>query len=666
MTSSSTASCILLAVAVLLTVGKNAHADEPPPLSMPPLFGDHMVFQCGLPVPIWGNGAPGMPVRADFNGQTKTTEIQADGTWKITLDKMTAGGPYDLTVTGKETIVISNVMVGEVWIGAGQSNMEMPLKNEWAQVLNCDQEIAGADHPDIRLFQVEHHAADRPVHNLSSEGWKPCTPQTVPGFSAAMYFFARTLHQRMGIPIGLIQTTWSGTPIENWMSGDVIFGHPQFREIVLNMPREEFTLEKFHSLYETQVDAWSTALRQHVRAMGIDTLDREGAPFPSSKWSRVDLPQPREVVGSGLHGVSWFRKEMDLPDGARTEATLSLGPIHDFDITWFNGEEIGHTAGRRLLREYPIPAELLQPGRNVITVMVLNIGYRRGFFGLPKQMCLKKASGDTFPLAGPWESCVVPTAVDIALLPPGPPSRDNRPTVIFNGQIAPLIPYAMRGVLWYQGEANADRAHQYRALFPALITDWRAKWAQGDFPFLFVQLANYGTKQTLPTDDEWAELREAQQMTLSLPNTGMAVTIDIGDANDIHPRNKQEVGRRLALNALQGLYGLDVPCSGPIFHSLHIRKDRARLTFKHAKALVTPKGEQLEGFAVAGEDRAFHWAHARIEGKSVIVSSHDVPRPLAVRYAWGANPIGNLYNTSGLPAAPFRTDTWDGITVGNR
>ena len=667
MTFTFTIPHVFLTAGFLLAGLENASPPAPTgSITLPPLFGDHMVLQRDIPIPIWGNGSPGAVVKVEFAGQTKSSEVQADGTWRVTLEPMPAGGPFDLIVSGDNTIEISDILIGEVWLGSGQSNMEMPLKSNWARVLRCEEEIAAADYPNIRLFQVEHAAADRPSRHITSNGWLPCSSATVTDFSAAMYFFGRELHNRLGIPVGLIQTTWSGTPIENWMSGDALFNDPEFREIVLNMTQENFTLEQFQALYESKVDAWREALRRQVSGLGADTRGWQVPEYDAEDWTPVELPREREETGSGLRQMVWLRKEVELAEEPTGDIILSLGPIHDFDITWFNGKEVGCTAGRRLIRNYSVPEDLIRPGRNVITVLALNIGHRNGLYGEPRQLHLKTAAGETLPLAGSWKCRVDPAEADAASLPAGPPSRANRPTVIFNAQIAPLVPYGMRGMLWYQGEANADRAYQYRRLFTTLITDWRAQWAQGDFPFLFVQLANWQRRQTRPTDDEWAELREAQQMALSLPNTGMAVAIDIGDADDIHPRNKQEVGRRLALDALHKVYGIDVPCSGPIFRAMHIDSDQVRLSFDHAERLSTPEGEPLQGFAVAGEDREFHWADARIEGESVVVNSPNVPRPLAVRYAWAANPIGNLYNGAALPTAPFRTDTWPGITVGNR
>ncbi len=385
-------------------------------------------------------------------------------------------------------------------------------------------------------------------------------------------------------------------------------------------------------------------------------------------WKTMNLPTIWENAGyPNLDGKMWFRKEIHLPASmVGTDLVLHLGPINDIDITWFNGVKIGSLKDANILREYKIPKSIVKPGKNVIAVNVYDIGNNGGIWGYADQMFLESSNGSTISTAGEW---LYKIGFDANTLGPKPqePDNPNRPTVLFNAMLHPLIPYAIKGAIWYQGESNAGRAYQYQTLFPAMIKDWRSQWNQGDFPFLFVQLANFKQLQTEPKDDDWAELREAQLKTLSLSNTGMAVTIDIGDAMDIHPKNKQEVGKRLALSALAKVYGKDITYSGPIYESMKIEENRIRIQFSNIDEGLKIKGsDKLIGFAIAGDDKKFVWANAQIEGNEVVVWDSKIKNPVAVRYAWASNPICNLFNEAGLPASPFRTDNWEGMTYNKK
>ncbi|GIV19155.1 MAG: 9-O-acetylesterase [Armatimonadota bacterium] len=487
------------------------------------IFSDHAVLQRGKPVPVWGTAEPGEKVTVEFRGQKVSTTANDNGEWRVTLKPMPAGGPFQMTVRGHNTIVLQDVLVGEVWVCSGQSNMEWPV----ALSNNAEQEIAQANHPQIRLFMVPKAVADRPLKDLSGGAWQPCTPETVRNFSAVGYFFARELQKTLKVPVGMIQTAWGGTPAESWTSKPTLMANSSLRYLLENWRRAEMDYPQAQENYRKQLAEWEKVAAQ-ARA--------EGKPEP---------------------------KKPDPPQDPRTN---------------------------------------------------------------------------------PW-----------------------KPSGLFNAMIAPIVPYAIQGAIWYQGESNAGRAYEYRTLFPAMIQDWREAWAQGDFPFLFVQLANFMAAKPEPGESAWAELREAQLMTLSLPKTGMAVAIDIGDANDIHPRNKQDVGKRLALNALAIAYGKKVVYSGPVYERMKREGNAIRLYFKHVDGgLMTPNGEPLKGFAIAGADRKFVWAEARIEGNTVVVQSPQVPEPVAVRYAWADNPVCNLYNRAGLPASPFRTDDWPGVTQQGR
>jgi len=624
------------------------------------LFNDHMVLQRDMVLPVWGKASAGGIVTVEIKNQRKQTQVQEDGSWMVRLDPLSAGGPYQLRVIGSDTLRFNNVMVGEVWICSGQSNMEMPLAG-WGQVINYEQEIRDALYPDIRLFQVKHTVSRTPLDTVSCPGWSACGPETIPLFSAVAYFFGRELYKTLAVPIGLVHTSWGGTVAEAWTSEASLNTMPYFQERIAQMDSMRIqSLAEYESIM---------ANRKKQIAAG-DSGFQDGRPVWNetscdiSHWKTMNLPGKWENAGyPKLDGIMWFSKEFTLPRSMGPSTwTLHLGPINDNDLTWVNGVAVGGLQDANALRIYPIPAAAIRQGVNRIVVRVEDIGGTGGIWGEPKQMYLESSEGEKIALAGAWRHRI---GFDSNALGPEPlsPNNPNQPTVLYNAMLHPLMPFAIRGAIWYQGESNASRAFQYRTLFPLMIQDWRKNWGQGDFPFLFVQLANFMKKQTEPTDDSWAELREAQLMTLSLPNTGMAVAIDIGDAKDIHPKNKQEVGRRLALNALRLVYDKPVEHSGPLYRSMTVEGKTIRLHFNHtAGGLRAKNGRTLQGFALAGEDRKFVWADARIDGETVVVSHPRIQQPKAVRYAWAANPIGNLFNQAGLPASPFRTDAWPGIT----
>ena len=629
-------------------------------IKLPTLFSDHMVLQSDCPLPVWGTAAAGGIVTVEINNQRERTKVAADGKWSVRLAPMAAGGPYTLVIQGAETITYENVMIGEVWICSGQSNMEMPLRG-WGKILNYEAEIAAAQYPDLRLFQVKHTISRTPLDTIACPGWKACTPATVADFSSVAYFFSRHLHRELNQAIGLIHTSWGGTVAEAWTSAEALKTMPYFVEKIAEI---ESTRTKTREEYQAVMADRNAKIAAGDEGM-VDGQPRwHQALLDVSDWKTIKLPSTWERAGyPHLDGIMWFRKEISLPRSmANKELTLHLGPINDIDITWFNGSQIGSLSDANELRKYNVPALLVKEGKNSIAVRVQDIGNVGGLWGEPGQMFIESSSGQKISLAGAW-LCKI--GFDTQKLGPEPASPDNpnQPAVLFNAMLHPLIPYAIRGAIWYQGESNASRAFQYRTLFPLMIQDWRKNWSQGDFNFLFVQLANFMKPQTQPQEDSWAELREAQLMTLALANTGMACAIDIGDALDIHPKNKQEVGRRLALNALHLAYGKEIAYSGPIYRSMAVEGDKLRLSFAHINGGLKSKDQgPLQGFAIASADRKFLWAKAIIDGETVVVSHPNVPNPVAVRYAWASNPIGNLYNAADLPASPFRTDSWPGIT----
>ncbi|GAB3636440.1 sialate O-acetylesterase [Hymenobacter arcticus] len=640
---------------------------------LPALVGSHMVLQRDRPVPVWGWAAPGEAVALTLAGKTyQASAPDATGRWQATLPATPAGGPYTLTVRGQNTLELNDILFGDVWLASGQSNMQFKVKDGnpggYQPTDRADQEIAAANWPNIRFFTANQVAAYRPQAEVAGTGWQVCSPATVAGFSAAAYFFSRDLYRQYQVPMGVVVSSWGGTLAEAWTSAEGLQPLPEFAPSVASFATKTTTLRDDQAAYEAK----QQAMLHNVRAYDKGYLpggQTWAAPTVDARaWPTMTLPGYWEYQpGLGTYdGVVWFRKEIDLPPAlAGQPLTLSLGKIDDADSTFFNGVKVGAMNGYDRLRRYQVPAALVRPGRNVITVRVVDTSGSGGVAGTPDELTLSSA-GQSLPLAGPWQYQVGIDPKEIPT-PPYVGGGHMAPTALYNGMIAPLIPLAIKGVIWYQGESNADRAAQYRTLFPALIADWRQQWG-AELPFLFVQLANFQPTKPEPSESAWAELREAQAQALRLPRTGMATAIDIGDPADIHPHNKQEVGRRLALAARRVAYGDNkLTASGPTYASLITKGSAIQLKFSSVgKGLVVKESAALQGFAVAGADRQFHWATARLVGNEVVVKSAAVPAPVAVRYDWADSPTGNLYNQAGLPAVPFRTDTWPGVTEGRK
>lgn len=484
---------------------------------LPAVISDHMVLQAGQPIVIWGWCDAGEQVKVSFDGQEAS--VSGGTKWKTELKPHAAGGPYELSVSGAtNTIVVKDVLVGEVWLGSGQSNMQWPVKAS----NNPDAEIAAARYPDIRLFSAPRVVAQTPQEDVEG-AWVACSPETIAEFSAVLYYFGVQLRHKLQTPVGLIHTSWGGTPAEAWTSRAALEADEDLKRIVAGWDKKVAEYPAAKAAHDAAMEQWKKDVEK-AKAAGQPEPAKPGAPQgPESSW-----------LASGL----------------------------------------------------------------------------------------------------------------------------------YNAMIHPFVPYAVKGAVWYQGESNAGRAHQYRKLFPAMIQDWRKAWGQEHFSFYFVQLANFTDTLPEPADSEWAELREAQSMTLALPETGQAVIIDIGEAKDIHPKNKQDVGKRLALNALAKDYGKRVEYAGPVYRSMQVMGDKVTLSFDHAKGMHARGGGKLVGFSIAGADQKFVWADAEIKGKRIVVSSPLVKEPAAVRYAWANNPVCNLYNGAGLPASPFRTDDWPCKTLG--
>ncbi|WP_316844959.1 sialate O-acetylesterase [Pedobacter psychrodurus] len=634
---------------------------------LPSVFSDNMVLQQKTNAAIWGKATAGKAVKINvsWNKVNYGTITDTNGNWKIKVATPGYGGPYTITISDGELLVLNNVLIGDVWICSGQSNMEMPLAG-WGKILNYEKEIADAKYPNIRLLQAEHITSDLPINDAKvvNSGWQECSPKYIAEFSSTAYFFAREVYEKTKIPIGLIHTSWGGTIAEAWTSAESLKKMADFSAAVDKIRAQ--AKKPSTVSYEEKVQNWVKMTTD--KDSGYQAGQAKWLTSETADWKSMTLPVLWEDAAlKNFDGVVWFSRKITMPQNWKTSGIkLNLGAIDDNDITYVNGVKVGETAGWNLARSYAIPADLLKPGENIITVRVFDSGGGGGIYGEAKELNLSNNAGEKISLAGDWKYKVGLDFKNIEAKPyedNGP----NRPTVLYNAMIHPYLQFSIKGAIWYQGESNADRAYQYRELFPTMIKDWRQKWGQGDFPFYFVQLANFMQVDNTPVESAWAELREAQQKTLSLPNTGMATIIDIGDAKDIHPKNKQEVGKRLGLIALAKTYGQKNNYSGPVYQSSKTEGKQIRLTFGNTENGLKAGGDkELTGFAIAGADKKFYWAKANIQGNQIIVSSDQVANPVAVRYAWGNNPVCNLISNDGLPASPFRTDTWQGITFGKK
>lgn len=624
-------------------------------VKLPRIFGDHMVLQRDHTINVWGWAASKEKIQVQMNNQKKTATADKDGNWKVVLDAQKAGGPYQLVVKGKSTITLKDIWLGDVWVCSGQSNMEWIVNNS----NNAAKEIQQANYPQIRHFKVPNTISAVPEKDVTGGEWKVCSPETVGDFTAVGYFFAREINKDLNIPIGLINTSWGGTHSETWTSREAFEGSAEFKSMIAGMPK--LNLDSISKVNLAKANKRIESLQGPLETNANTIAQWKEVSFDDTAWPKMNIPGLWEQQALGdLDGVVWFRKTITLTAAqASKESTLELGMIDDSDDTFVNGKKVGETKSKwNEKRVYSIPAGILKEGKNVIAVKVEDTGGGGGIHGEPEQVKLN-VNGGVIALAGQWSYHIESLSANAGVGP------NSYPTLLYNAMVKPLIPFTIKGALWYQGEANAGRAYQYRTAFPLMITDWRKQWGQGDFPFYFVQLASFNANNgNSAVGSDWAELREAQTMTLSLPNTGMAVTTDIGEAFDIHPRNKQDVGKRLAAVALHNTYGKNVEDRGPVYQSMKIEGNKAIITFTHANGLNTKdRYGYIKGFEIAGADQKFYYAQAFIEGDHVIVSSDAVKQPVAVRFGWADDAADdNLFNKEAFPAEPFRTDKWKGIT----
>lgn len=608
-----------------------------------------MILQRDVTIKIWGWAAKGEKITVRFNGKSFKAIAAVDGKWFVWFPAMNVGGPYTMNITGRNKIILKDILIGDVWICSGQSNMvhQMALHN-----ITYAEDIARANYPEIRQFAIP--ALTNLLlsqDDLPTGYWKWANPQDVTQFSAVAYFFAKSIYEKYHVPIGLINASVGGTPIEAWTSEEGLKNFPAI----------------WNSIQKNKDTAWVNAINKKAIANNSIPPAQQDKGLTGEKkwydtsyvpkeWRTINIPGYWEDQGiKDLDGVVWYRKEIEVPASmAGVPSKVFLGRIVDADAIYINGKQIGNTTYQYPQRRYTVPADLLKPGKNIFVIRVSNTAGKGGF--VPgKPYCLFNDK-DTIDLKGSWQYKVG------EVYSPGSASRSggialqNQPTALYNAMLAPVINYTIKGFLWYQGESNASRPEEYAKLQPALITDWRSKWKQGELPFIYVQLPNFMDANYLPSESQWATLRESQLKSLSVPNTAMAVAIDLGEWNDIHPDNKKEVGERMALAAKKIAYGENIVHSGPIYQSLKTEGNKIIITFDHTgSGLITNDGEEISEFAIAGADKKFVWAKAQVEGDKIIVWNDAVQEPLYVRYAWADNPVNpNLYNKEGLPASPFQ------------
>lgn len=618
---------------------------------LPELIDDGMVLQRNGEVKIWGWASKEEPISIHFRGKKYNTKADSDGNWSVILPEMKAGGPYSMKITAGNTIELRDIYIGDVWLASGQSNMELSMGR--VEPLYAE-EISNASNPEIRFFEVpKTYRFEEAQDTLSGGEWEPVTPDNIRELSAVGYFFAKDLYENYKIPIGIINSSLGGSPAEAWMSEEALKKFPEHYAEAERYKSRAFrdSIEKSDS---ERIGNWHYKAAREDRGI---LQNWKGTEVDTSDWYSMNIPGywADDELGQ-KNGVVWFRRSVQIPEQlANKSAELLMGRIVDADSVFVNGTFVGNTTYQYPPRRYTIPEGILKSGENNVTVRITNESGRGGFV-TDKEY--KIVFDDTeIDLTGEW---------NYKLGLEMPPLRGQtfirwKPLGLYNAMINPLTNYSIKGVIWYQGESNTDKPVQYEELFPSLIKDWRNQWEQENLPFLFVQLANFMEPVKEPRQSNWARLRDSQLQTLSVPNTGMAVAIDVGEWNDIHPLNKKAVGERLAQAAKKVAYGEDIVAGGPLYTGYKRKGDTIVLNFKDiGKGLIAKDGKELQQFSIAGKDGKLVSAQAEIKGDKVIVYSPHVKDPVAVRYAWADNPEGaNLYNKNGFPASPFRTDDWE-------
>ena len=628
-------------------------------VKLPRLINDGMVLQRDTEIKVWGWASAGESILIEFIDSTYNTIADNKGDWNIVLPKLNAGGPYEMKVKASNSLTIHDIMIGEVWVCSGQSNMEINMKR--VSPLYGD-EIESSENPNLRYFEVpDIYNFTAPQKDLSSGQWKKANPENVLNFSAVCYFFGKEIYEKYNVPVGLINAALGGSPAECWISEEGLKEFPEHYNEAQRF-KDSTLIQQIQNEDKTRIDEWYSRLKKNDEGYKNPQEHWYCPEYDSREWQLMKIPGYWADNNLGpINGVVWFKKEIEVPASmVGKQVLLNLGRIVDADSVFINGKFVGTTSYQYPPRRYNISPGILKEGKNIIVVRIINNMGRGGFVeDKPYELILGNESID---LKGEWQYKLGAKMEPLR----GETFIRWKPVGLYNAMIAPLLNYSMKGVIWYQGESNAERPVEYRKLFPALINDWRKSWKREDLPFLFVQLPNFMEAKPEPAESNWALLREAQLKTLSLPNTAMAVAIDIGEWNDIHPLNKKDVGSRLFLAAEKIAYGVDiVNYSGPTYKSMEVIGNKIILSFDHiGGGLIAKDGNdstlsagRLKEFAIAGADKNFVWAKAKIENDKIIVWSDEIANPIAVRYAWADNPAGaNLYNKGGLPASPFRTD----------
>ena len=639
---------------LLLLAGTSALASAK--VQLPSYFTDNMVLQQNRRLTISGTAKPKRNVTLITSWDHSSYRVRsgADGSFSFDVQTPPAGGPYSLTFTDGEKLTLNNVMVGEVWFCSGQSNMEMPMAG-WGQVNNYKQEIEEANYPNIRLLQVRKTTDTEPAKEaiLNYDGWQTCSPKYVEEFSSVAYFFARELWKDMQVPIGVIDCSWGGTPAEAWVSAESLALMGDF-DNELNKMNDGLSQAELRANYSKEIAEWTAQFEASDAGLAKGQPSWASYAWPDDSKDVLNVPGYWEKQHlSNLDGILWYQKRVDIPASwAGKPITLSLGTIDDDDITYFDGEQVGATVGYNINRLYTIPASLVKAGTSTITVRVADTQGDGGMYGDANNVYME-CNGQRVSLAGKWNYRIgLDMGKDLPVMPVSP-DHSGHPAVLYNGMVYPLIKFPIQGVIWYQGESNVGRAKQYNTLFKTLINDWRRQWGI-NLPFYFVQISSYEQPEAVQPNSQWAFLREAQADALHLDNTGMVVTTDIGHPTDIHPKNKQEVGRRLALNALSGTYHKPMVADAPVMTNYNIDGNRVILHFNQPLEKPT---EPIKGFIVAKPNGEFVLGEATwLNPTTIAISADGVAMPMAVRYNWSDYAEGNLFDTSGLPVAPFRTD----------
>lgn len=667
---------IVLFITVLFINGCGNMSDDS--LKIPAIFGDNMVLQQKTDVAVWGLGSPGNTIKVIGSwGEEAETIVNDSSQWKTFITTIEAGGPHTLMIeAGDTSVTYNNVLFGEVWLGSGQSNMEMPLRG-WPPndtIMNSANEIANALLPDIRLFTIQKAYSAVEEFNCSGS-WLECSPETAADFSATAFFFGKKLYEEINVPIGLIHSSWGGTPVESWTSKSALKITDDFSEVIKKLESSKAALNKRENWIKSfpAIDVSGKDAANKWKDLDFKDSVCPNPDFSTAAWKTMNLPVLWEQDKLGnFDGAVWFRKTIEIPDNwVNKNLTLHLGPIDDMDVTYVNGNLVGSIEEDGYYQEdrvYEIHPNINTDNILTIAVRVMDTQGGGGIYGEPDEMKLTlKGSTSKIMLHGEWSYLPVAEYYSGKFYVFGVDNEpfNSRPDVevelsaytpsaLYSGMISPIVPFTIKGVIWYQGEANTGRAKQYARLFPAMIEDWRSKW-NIEFPFYYVQIAPYRYGEGTNSQ----ELREAQLMTLSTPKTGMAVTMDIGNPDNIHPANKTDVGKRLALLALAKDYGKDLAYSGPVYKSMKIENGKAILSFEHANGglMVNPiNGEN--NFLIAGSNKKFVTAEVKVKGGELIVYSRSISKPVAVRYAWSDIQEGTLFNKSGLPSSSFRTDRW--------